>query len=98
MKDILKGADSFDNWHKQRMKSAKYRKAFNDLDLEYTLIEAIIRCRLAKNLTQSQLAKKIGTKQPVISRLEGGSFNPSVKFLKRVATALDAELEISLRP
>ena len=28
--------------------------------------------------------------------VERGSFNPSVKFLQRVATALDAELHISI--
>lgn len=54
--------------------------------------------RLEKGLTQEVLARKVGTKQAAIARLESGRANPTVSFLKRVAGALDAELEIRLRP
>ena len=63
---------------------------------EFALIEMIIEKRLKQGLTQKALAKKIGTKQPMISRLESGSYNPSIKFLHRVADALDAELQVSI--
>ncbi|MFI5205475.1 MAG: multiprotein-bridging factor 1 family protein, partial [Candidatus Paceibacterales bacterium] len=60
------------------------------------LIEAIIKKRLENKLTQAQLAKKLGTKQSAISRLEQGSYNPSLKFLKKVSAALNAKLQISI--
>ncbi len=46
-------------------------------------------------MTQSELARLIGTKQSNISRLEGGDYNPSLQFLKRVARGLGKELHIS---
>jgi len=48
--------------------------------------------RVQKGLTQAQLAKKIGTKQTSISRLESGKASPSVSFLNEIAIALDTKL------
>jgi DNA-binding XRE family transcriptional regulator len=56
----------------------------------------IIKARIEQNLTQEELAEKIGTKQCNISRLEGGSYNPSIRFLKKVAKGLGKKLRISL--
>lgn len=78
------------------LKDKAIKKAYDDLGPEFELIEAIIRKRLQQGLTQTQLAKKIGSKQPVISRLEQGTYNPSVKFLNRVAKALKAKVKISI--
>ncbi|WP_422938470.1 helix-turn-helix domain-containing protein [Thermanaeromonas toyohensis] len=33
-----------------------------------------------------------------MARLESGRYNPSLRFLKRVAKALDVKLEVKLRP
>ena len=48
-------------------------------------------------LSQTELAHRVGTKQPVISRLESGAGNPTLDLLRRVAKALDTELHVSLR-
>ena len=45
-----------------------------------------------------QLAKLAGTKQPAISRLERGDSNITINTLRRVADALNADLDISLKP
>jgi len=44
--------------------------------------------RLAKGLTQAQLAELLNTKQESIARLESGSPLPSLSTVKRVADAL----------
>jgi transcriptional regulator with XRE-family HTH domain len=50
-------------------------------------------------ITQKELAVKIGTKQPALSRLERGGFKKaSVETLKKIADALDAQLVIKLHP
>lgn len=71
------------------------KEAYDALESEYQLISELIGKRLEKNLTQKQLAEKIGTKQSAICRLESGEGNPSFKFLKRVAEGLDSKLHIS---
>jgi len=49
-------------------------------------------------VTQAELADKVGTRQLSIARLENGSSMPSLSFLERIAAALDAEVEIKIRP
>ncbi|MBI4284692.1 MAG: helix-turn-helix transcriptional regulator [Chloroflexi bacterium] len=85
--------------HKKRLlKDPEFRKEYEVLEPEYKLASALIRLRLAKGLTQEQLAKLLNTKQESIARLESGGSLPSLSTIKKVANALDAELEINLRP
>ncbi len=89
------------NWreHKKRLlKDPEFRKEYEALEPEYKLASALIRLRLAKGLTQEQLANLLNTKQESIARLESGISLPSLSTVKRVADALDAEVEINLRP
>ncbi len=89
------------NWreHKKRlMKDPEFRKEYEGLEPEYKLASAMIRLRLAKGLTQEQLADLLNTKQESIARLERGRSLPSLSTVKKVATALDAELQIDLCP
>ena len=46
--------------------------------------------------TQVELAKKMQTTQPYISRLERGEFNPSKKMIIKMATALDISIDYLL--
>ena len=63
--------------------------------LEHELARSILNQRLKKNMTQEQLAEKVGTKQPGIARLESRKYGrASVSMLKRIAEALDARLII----
>jgi len=87
---------SFKAFKKQLLKDPKFKKAYDDLGPEFELVEMLIKKRLQQNMTQAQLAKKIGTKQSAISRLEQGSYNPSLNFLKKVSEALNAKLQVSI--
>lgn len=84
----------FEVWEKEALKDPKFKAEYDKLKPEFTLISAIIEARAKKKLTQKDLARKMGTKQSVISRLESGSANPSFGFLKRLAKALNSDLEI----
>ncbi len=88
--------NNYKDFKNKLLKNKSVQKAYKQLGPEFALVEMIIEQRQKLGLTQQQLAKKIGSKQPVISRLEQGTYNPSVKFLQRVATALNAELVISI--
>jgi transcriptional regulator with XRE-family HTH domain len=89
------------NWKehkKQLMKNPELKEEYEALEPEYQLVAALIRLRLARGLTQEGLARLLNTKQESIARLESGSSLPSLSTVKKVADALDAELEINLRP
>ncbi len=89
------------NWkeHKRKLlKDPEFRREYEALEPEYKLASTLIQLRLAKGLTQEQLAKLLNTKQESIARLESGGSLPSLSTVKKLANALDAELEINLRP
>ncbi len=96
MHNLTKGAITHKELLKSELKDPKVKKAYDDLELEFQIINLMVQRRIEKKLTQNQLAKKLRTKQPVISQFEQGNFNPSIKFLKRLAKALDAKLTITI--
>lgn len=72
-------------------------KEYKALEPEYEIIRQVISAREEKNLTQKQLADKIGITQSNISRLESGNYNPSLEFLQKIASGLGKELHIEFR-
>jgi len=89
------------NWRehkKQLMEDPEFRKEYEALEPEYKLAATLIQLRLSKGLTQEELARALDTKQASIARLESGNSLPSLSMVKKVAEALDAELEIKLQP
>ncbi|MBU0982196.1 helix-turn-helix transcriptional regulator [Patescibacteria group bacterium] len=87
--------EDFGKFKKRLLGDTEIRKSYEDLGPEFAIAQAVIEKRLEKGLTQLELAKKIGTKQSAISRLESGSYNPSLNFLDKVARALGMRLIIN---
>lgn len=87
---------TYATFKKQALKDKRLLEEYNKLAPEFTIAQAVIGKRLEKGLTQAELAKKIGTKQSAISRLESGNYNPSLNFLEKVASALNLNLIVSM--
>lgn len=73
------------------------KEEYDALEPEYEIISKIIEARLESGLTQKELASRCHVKQSNISRLESGKVNPTLKFLKRLADALDSDLVVEFR-
>jgi transcriptional regulator with XRE-family HTH domain len=84
--------------HKKWMKEPKYRKAYKALEEEFVLASAVTDVRGRAGLTQKELARRMGTTQPVIARLESGRTRPSMRTLERLAKATGSRLLISFEP
>lgn len=82
---------------KELLKNKEVAKEYESLKPRYQLISQLIESRRRKGLTQEQLAKKIGTKQSAIARLESGSSNPSMAFLEKIAKAFGSRLVIQVK-
>lgn len=80
---------------KDLMRNPKFKKEWEDSEAEYQLSCRLIEARLKRNLSQRALAKKVGTSQAAIARIEGMDANPSLNLLKRIAHALNSKLQIS---
>jgi ribosome-binding protein aMBF1 (putative translation factor) len=84
--------------HNTWVKEPKYRKAYAALEDEYAVARAVIAARNRAGLTQTELARKMGTTQPAVARLEGGRIQPSVRTLQRLAHATGSRLMIRFEP
>ena len=49
--------------------------------------------RLLKDLTQEQLAEKVGVRRETIMRLEAGKYNPSLKLAIDISRVVEAPIE-----
>ena len=86
-----------DDLHARWMRDApEYRSAHAASDDEIALASALIGARAAHTgLSQSELARRMGTSQAAIARLESGRYLPSARTLKRFAEAAGTRLQIS---
>lgn len=63
-------------------------------DILIDIATTLINYRINNNLTQKELAQKLGCTQAMISKLESGEYNPSVEQLWKIASALGLEFKI----
>jgi predicted XRE-type DNA-binding protein len=92
-------ARTLQDYKAQQMKKPGFKKAWQELDAEFELLESMLKLREQSGMTQQRLAEKIGTKQPALSRLERGGFKKaSMETLSKIADALDARLVVRLEP
>lgn len=79
------------------MKDQEFKSEYEKLKPRYDIISQLIDARTSQNITQEELAFRVGTKKSNISRLESGTYNPSLDFLIKVTRALGKELQITLK-
>ena len=90
--------------HNELKEKAIKRKGVNaeytSLEPEFALLRAMLLARQNSGLSQAQVAKRMGTKPPAITRLESsltsGKHSPSLATIKKYAEAIDCHLEIRL--
>lgn len=78
------------------------KKAYDDLEEEFSLLREVVMIRHASGKTQEDVAKAMGTTTSVVGRLEtgGGKLNhsPTLATLRRYAQALGYSLQLRFVP
>lgn len=87
-------ATNFDDYLKKELKNKKAKALFDEYGRQLEIAYQILQLRNAKKMSQSELAKKIGSTQSNIARMERGNQNFTVNLLDKVANALDAKLTV----
>ena len=90
-----KKATNYEEFEAELLKNPQIRKEYEALKPKYDMIRGIIERRSQMHISQTQLAKMVGTRQPAISRLEKGDYNTTLSTFFKVANALN--LDISLK-
>jgi transcriptional regulator with XRE-family HTH domain len=73
---------------------AEYRREYEALEEEFSLMGAMLDARREAGLTQAQVAERMGVKQPVVAKIEGGKSNVSFDTLKRYAHATGCKIRV----
>lgn len=91
----LKTAEEF---LEEQLQDPGFRAEWNRTALARAVSLGIISYRSAHGLTQTELARIIGIKQPAVARLEAGETNPSWETLSRISQALGIEFLVDIAP
>lgn len=94
----LKPHDAREILKREHEKDPELRRLYEEEIVNFEVGLAIRAARERKGVTQKELAKKIGTTQSVISRLEDADYEGhSLSILQRIAKALNCRLSIQFK-
>lgn len=85
-----------DDWLKEELKDEGFRVLWNERQAAYKVARELIRLRKQQKLSQSEVARRAGLKQPAVARLESGAVKPTLDTIQRVARALGRQVEVNL--
>ncbi len=92
-----KAGVKFSEIREHLMKDEEFKAEYEKLKPRYDVLSQIIDARASQNMTQEELAQLAGTQKSNISRLESGTYNPSLDFIVKVAKCLGKEVHIEIR-
>lgn len=82
------------------LSNSTVKEEYDALDLEFNLLREMLAARKKTGLSQAEVAKRMGTKPPAVTRLESaltsGKHSPSISTIKKYARAIGYHLEIKL--
>jgi predicted transcriptional regulator len=81
---------------KRKARDAAFAELLDSLNTQSALRREMIAARVRASLTQQELARRMGTAQSTIARLERGGRSPNVKTLRRMAEVTGSNLIIRL--
>ncbi len=90
---------TFKSFKEKALKNTEVKAEYDALSPLFAIKKQLVAARLAKGVTQEQIAQKIGTSKSNISRLESlnNTYMPNLGTLMKYAEALGLRLDIGLR-
>ncbi len=82
----------------EQLQNEKFKKEYDALEAEFSIIQAMLDARKASGMTQKELADRTGIAQADISKLENGNANPSLRTLQRLADGMGMRLKLEFVP
>jgi len=91
----LQKAVDFQEYLAEKLRNPKFRKYYDEYGKQLEIAYQILQLRKQKRISQAELAKKIGTKQSNIARMEAGEQNFSIDTLQKIAQVFNKDLKVS---
>lgn len=93
---MIKNRKNDFGWYLQKqLKNLEFKRMFDEYGKQLEVAYQILQLRKKKKISQNELAKRIGTTQSNVARMEAGKQNFSTDMLMKVATALGKKLEVN---
>ncbi|RLG16188.1 transcriptional regulator [Candidatus Pacearchaeota archaeon] len=89
------GLINFQEFLGEQLKDPEFKKYYNRYNIRFQVGFQISLLRKKKKMSQAALAKKIGTKQSNIARMEAGDQNFSINTLQKIAQVFNKDLKVS---
>ena len=87
-------AVDFQKYLAKKLKNPIFRKYYNEYGKQLEIAYQILQLRKQKRMSQAELAKKLGTKQSDVARMEAGQQNFTTDTLQKIASACDRKLKV----
>lgn len=95
----MKRQTNFDLYLEEQLKDADFADRFRKAGEAWDVAIQLASLRKKSGLSQKELARRVGTSQQQISRLESPSYEGhSLSMLRRVAEVLGATLHVEIQP
>ena len=94
--DVGKMMIPFDQLKQEWLKDPVFQAEYDILAPEFEIAAELIKARARAGLSQAEVARRMGTSQSVVARLESGQTLPSTKTLLRFAEATGSRVEVRL--
>lgn len=86
----------FDECLRKELKNPEFKRLYDYHGRQLEIAYQMLQLRKQKKMSQAQLAKKIGTTQSNVARMESGRQNFTIEILNKVAQAFNKELKVSI--
>ena len=80
------------------LKNPEFAKLYGEENAKTTFAITLTKIRRSLNLTQKELADKLGMSQPYIAKLEGGEANPTLGAIGKLLAAINLRLVTTTAP
>ena len=87
-------AVDFQKYLAEKLKNPKIRKHYNEYGKQLEIAYQILQLRKRKRISQAELARKLGTRQSDVARMEAGQQNFTTDTLQKIASAFNCDLKV----
>lgn len=85
---------NYEKHFQRKMKSKAFRKAYDEEGQRLMIAYKIAGLRRKEKMSQAELARKLGTTQSVIARMEHGNQNFTADTLQKIAASFGRRLKV----
>lgn len=93
----MAGHSTWQQIQRRRLNNPEVQAGYDAARRAFELGEQVRDLRESRGMTQAELARRIGSTQPAIARLEAGGVEPKFDTLDRVGKALGMVLTVEFR-